>query len=158
MENNGAGFDTSGLFRKLGNDYYRYTDLAAYLGGLDSVQRVEFIFLKDNLPVGSTWTTASYVNSIQGTPVTLRIRFIVSAFNTTMPITTTATGTINYTNTIAIEEHYDADLGTGFFALDNQIGYFKDYYSKGIGWIKDEYIDSSGALSKVFAARRWVVY
>lgn len=157
MGNGGTGFDTSGFYRKSGNDYYHYADLADYLG-LDNTQRVEFIFLKDNQAAGFSWTTANYTNTISaGTPITIRIKFTIVNANATTSITS-STGTISYPNTIIVEEHYEADLGTGFISLDSIIGYFRDYYSKNIGWIKDEYIDETGANAGTMEVRRWIVY
>jgi hypothetical protein len=157
MSNDGTGFDTSGYYRKSGNDYYHYVDLAGYLG-VDSTQRVEFIFLKDNQATGFSWTTAAYTNSAGGTPLTFRIKFTIINPNATVSITSLATGTISYSNTIIVEEHYEADLGAGFVSLDNIVGYYRDYYSKNIGWIKDEYIDQNGNPGGTMELRRYVVY
>ncbi len=160
MGNDGSGLDTSGYYRKVGNDYYHYVDLAAYLG-VDNVQRVEFVFIKDNQPVGTTWTSASFSNTVQGTPVIVRIRFKITQKD--VPITMTSSlGTITYPNTIVIEEHYEADPGTGtFISLDNQIGYFVDYYSRNIGWIKDEYVDPTTLVvdpTQTMQVRRFIVF
>jgi hypothetical protein len=79
-----------------------------------------------------------------------------------VPITITSSlGTITYPNTIVIEEHYEADPGTGtFINLDNQIGFFTDYYSRNIGWIKDEYTDETGTTdpTNTMGVRRFIVF
>jgi hypothetical protein len=157
MGTDGTATDTIGYFRRNAADYFRYTDLADYLG-VDNIQRVDFSFLKDNQAAGFSWTTTNYVNTVLGNPITFRIKFTIVNANTTVPITTALTGTINYANTIVVEEHYEADLGAGFISLDDQIGYYRDYYSKNIGWIKDEYIDSSGTIASTMNLRRFIVY
>jgi hypothetical protein len=156
MSNDGTGFDTSFYVRRAGNDYYHYVDLAGYLG-LDNTQRVEFIFIKDNQPSGTTWTTPAFSNSANGTPLMVRIKFILTQKDVPVAITS-STGTITYQNTIVIEEHYEADLGTGFISLDDILGYFVDYYARNVGWIKDEYIDDTGAPGGQLELRRFVVY
>jgi hypothetical protein len=159
MANDGSGFDTLGYFRRLGNDYYHYTDLAAYIG-LDNVQRVEFIFIKDNQPAGTGWTTPAFP-VITGDSDARRIRFKITQKD--VPITlTTSTGNITYQNTIVIEEHYEVDPGmTGtYISLDDQIGFFTDYYSRNIGWIKDAYTDEMGVTdpANMMEARRYIVF
>jgi hypothetical protein len=156
LSNDGTGFDTSFYARKVGNDYYHYVDLAAYIG-LDNTQRVEFVFIKDNLPAGSTWTTPAYANAAGGTPLNIRIKFTITQKDVPVSITS-STGTINYQNVIVIEEHYEADIGTGWQSLDALIGFFRDYYARNVGWIKDEYIDDTGTLSGQLELRRYVVY
>jgi hypothetical protein len=155
MANTGTGFDTSGYWRKAGNDYYHYVNLETYLG-VDNTQRVEFIFLKDNIGTG-TWTSPTYVNAVQGTPLPIRIKFIITNANATTAITS-STGTLSFPNTIIVEEHYEADLGAGFQSLDDIIGFYRDYFSKNVGLIKEEYIDDTGTLSGSMEVRRYVVY
>ncbi|HET6994749.1 MAG TPA: hypothetical protein VFI06_07195 [Chitinophagaceae bacterium] len=156
MANSGTGFDTSGYWRKAGNDYYHYVNLETYLG-VDNTQRVEFIFLKDNVATGGTWTSATFTNAVQGTPLPIRIKFILTNANANVAITS-STGTLNFPNTIIVEEHYEADLGAGFQSLDDIIGFYRDYFSKNVGLIKEEYIDDTGALGGSMEVRRYVVY
>jgi hypothetical protein len=158
MGNGGGGFDTAGFYRRSGNDYYHYVELSSYFqGALDIVQRVEFIFIKDNLATGGTWTTPAFANTTGGTPASVRIKFTIDNILPTFTIAS-STGSITYPNTIVIKEEYEANFGTGWFSLTDQIGSYKDYYSKNIGWIKDEYYDVTGALSSKMEARRYIVY
>jgi hypothetical protein len=57
-----------------------------------------------------------------------------------------------------VEEHYEADLGAGFQSLDDIIGFYRDYFSKNVGLIKEEYIDDTGNLAGSMEVRRYVVY
>ena len=156
MQNNGTVVDTSGYYRKSGSNYYTYTDLSYYLG-LDSSQWVEFIFLKDNQPASTIWYTSGYSGTIGGNPITVRIKYTVLQKDVPVSITTSA-GTIIYPNTIIMQEQYEAYNGTSWISLDNYTGYYKDYYSRNIGWILDEYYDTSGTLAGDMALRRSVVY
>jgi len=55
-------------YRKPGGDYYEYIDFSKYLGFDQSVES-EFIFLKDNVPVSTTWVTPNINGTIGGTAV-----------------------------------------------------------------------------------------
>ena len=156
MSNDGTGFDTSFYARRAGNDYYHYVDLATYIG-LDNTQRVEFIFIKDNQPAGNSWTTAAWTNSAQGIPLQFRIVFTITQKDVPVSVTSSL-GTITYQNTIVIEEHYEVNVGAGWQSLDTNLGYFRDYYSRNVGWIKDEFIDDTGTLSGKLELRRYIVY
>lgn len=56
--------DTS-YYRKLGNDYYTYTDLANSFAFTNPTP-VEYIFLKDNVVQGATWQSANFSGTIPG--------------------------------------------------------------------------------------------
>lgn len=136
-----AGFSDIGRYRKAGNDYYRYTDLSDYLF-LDDPQNVEFIFIKDNQAAGFIWRTPDYTGAIQGTALKIRIKFTI--LQKDVPISVTSSlGTINYPNTIVVEEKYEVDLGTGWQDATTVFGYYKDYYARDKGWILDEYFDGT---------------
>jgi hypothetical protein len=148
--------DTFGYYRKSGNDYYHWVNLADYLY-FDADQWVEFIFIKDNQTQNFSWTTAGYTGSIFGTPITVRIKFTILQQNTTVS-QTTSTGTVSYPNTIVIEEKYEYLVGTTWTDATSIFGYYKDSYSRNIGWIKDEAFDQSGAPYSQFELRRSQVF
>ncbi len=64
----GATVD-SFYFRKPGGDYYQYIDFSRFFG-FDQYVGSEFIFLKDNVGVGQTWSTPNISGTIAGNPVT----------------------------------------------------------------------------------------
>jgi hypothetical protein len=150
------GYDTSGYYRKSGNDYFRYTNLADYLG-FDNNYYAEFNFLKDNSPAGTAWTTTGFSGTIGATAITIRIKFTILQKDITHPLTTSL-GTINYPNTIVVEEKYEAFLGGVWQDATSVFGSYKDYYSRNVGWILSQSLLPTGALDSEFEMRRYAVY
>lgn len=140
-----TGFADAGNYRRdaAAGNYYRYTNLADYLF-LDADQFAEFIFLKDNQPAGTVWRSAEYTGAIGGTPLKIRIKFTFLQKDVTVSIAS-STGNKDYPNTIVIEEKYEVDLGLGAGWQDATpaLGYYKDYYARNVGWIKDEYFEDN---------------
>src|SRR4030095_4076023 len=85
------GFDTSGYYRRSGNDYMQWLDMGAYVG-LDNPLWMEYTFLKDNLAVGGTWSsppfTGPYTDQTSGSTfdVTLRWDFSITQQNATVTV------------------------------------------------------------------------
>jgi hypothetical protein len=148
--------DTLGYYRKAANDYYHWVNLADYLS-FDADQWVEFIFLKDNQAANFSWTTTGYSGTIFSTPITVRIVFTIVAQNTTVSLTT-STGTASYPNTIEVREKYEYLVGSTWTDATSIFGYYEDYYSKNIGWIKEQSYDQSSAPYSQFELRRYQVY
>lgn len=149
------GFDTSGYYRKAGGDYYQYIDLQNI--GLDNEQWMEFIFLKDNVAAGTSYTSAQFTNAIGGTPITLRFKYTVAQKDVPVSITST-TGTVNYTNVIVMEQRIEQFTAGIWVDMTPAIGYVKDYYARNIGWIFEEVFDGSGALDFKVETRRTQVF
>jgi hypothetical protein len=63
-------------YRKPGGDYYEYINYQKYIPFEQSVQG-EFIFLKDNVPAGTTWTTPSVNGTIAGSPVSGYVKMTI---------------------------------------------------------------------------------
>lgn len=149
-----AGFDTLGYFRKNAGIYSRFTNLADYLS-FDNDNFVEFTFMRDDQPAGFTWTTPGYSGTITGTAVQIRIKFTI--LQKDVPVTVNGT---TYPNTIVVEEKYEANLGGVWTPLDTVFGYFKDYYSRNVGWILDEFFDGTTGTTptNVQELRRHQVY
>ncbi|MET0394709.1 MAG: hypothetical protein ABW019_16305 [Chitinophagaceae bacterium] len=146
-----AGFDTSGYYRKAGGVYSRFTNLAGYLS-FDDDQWVEFTFLKDDQAAGHTWTTAAWSGTIGGTPVSVRIKFTVVQKDVTVTV-----GSTSYSNTIVIEERYEANLGFGWVDATPVFGYYKDYYARNIGWLYDEIFDENDDSMGRMDIRRYAI-
>ncbi|MDQ2752784.1 MAG: hypothetical protein M3R72_07155, partial [Bacteroidota bacterium] len=68
----------SAYYRKPGGDYYQY---AVYSNTLPFDQTVagEFIFLKDNVPSGTTWTSPNITGTVSGVAVTANIKMTLLA-------------------------------------------------------------------------------
>lgn len=149
-----TGFDTLGYFRKNAGVYSRYTNLADYLSFNDDYF-VDFTFMRDDQPAGFTWTTPGYSGVIGTTAVSIRIKFTI--LQKDVPVTVNGT---TYPNTIVVEEKYEANLGGVWTSLDTVFGYYKDYYSRNVGWILDEFFDGTTGTTptNVQELRRFHVY
>lgn len=90
-------FDTLGYFRKVGNNYYNYTDLSK-TANFDQSQYVEYIFLKDNMPAGSTWQSATVTGTIGGIPVSIYMKFTILAKSVPVSI-----GSFNFPDVIKVK-------------------------------------------------------
>lgn len=63
----------SAYFRKPGGDYYEYMNYSAFFG-FDQPVTGEYIFLKDNVPMGTTWNSPDIMGTISGVPITVYIK------------------------------------------------------------------------------------
>jgi hypothetical protein len=151
----GISFDTAGYYRKSGNDYYRYTNLAFYIG-FDNDYFAEFVFLKDNQPAGFTWTSPSFTGLIGAVSKTIRMKYKVLQKDITKTITTSK-GVVNYPNTIVIEEKYEELVGGNWTPLP-AFGTYIDYFARGVGRINNETFDGTGALFEKNELRRYQVF
>jgi len=157
------GYDTAGYYRRNGGDYYRYTNLADYIG-FDNDYYQEFIFLKDNLAAGQTWTSPSFAGTITingtPTPMTIHMKYKILQQNTNISVPTSA-GNKNYSNVIVVEERYEKLVGGNWIDLTsdpNFGGYYVDYYARNIGWVLSEARDQTGAIGSKLALRRSAIY
>jgi hypothetical protein len=100
---------------------------------------VEFIFLKDDQPIGFSWTTAAYSGTIGGIAVKVRIKFTIVQKDVNSNFTTSL-GPVTYPNTIVLQETYEIDPGSGTFVDGTPVyGLYRDYYARNIGWVLDEH-------------------
>lgn len=148
-------FDSAGYYRKSGGDYYRYTNLADYIG-FDNDWFAEFVFLKDNVPPGTSWTSPSFTALDGGVSKTYRIKNTILQKDITKSVTTSL-GVINYSNTISVEEKYE-ELVAGTWQPLTSWGKYIDYYSRGIGWVLEESFDGTGAIDFKLEMRRNLVF
>jgi hypothetical protein len=149
MENDGTGFDSSGYFRKSGGDYYQYADIG-FIFGLDNEVWGEYIFIKDNVAAGTTWTSGTFsgVYTDPTTSVTYPIIVRVKETIQQKDVPVTINGTA-YPNTIVIKEEYeytfDTTGATGWTGSDVYSIY---NFSRNIGLIKWEAFDTTGSIVK----------
>ncbi|MBI1344297.1 MAG: hypothetical protein GC171_15340 [Terrimonas sp.] len=154
-----AGYDTSGYYRKSGNDYFQWIDMGDFWG-LDDPLWAEYIFLKDNQPAGFTWNTTGYTGNFTDNmgntfPVTVRMKYTILQKDVSHSVTT-STGTVNYPNTIEVEEAYEQFNGTTW--VDLGAGTARYYYSRNIGMVDLQYLDAGGAVTDKFEMRRYQVF
>lgn len=161
MQNDGtappAG-DSSGYYRRNGGDYFEYFNLGDV--GLDNNQWVEYTFLKDNVPVGNSWTSTGWTNSIGGQPITFRFKDSIQSKDISVP-QTTSTGNVTYQNVIVVVERIQVQVGPTWQDATSVFGYFKYYYARGIGLIKLEVFDPPGTSttpSFVQRLRRYQIF
>lgn len=141
FETDGSTTDTSGIFRKNGNEYHTLVDLGDYL--FDNSVSADFSFLKDNVPAGTTWTSDAFAGTIGGLPVSLRSKLTIAKKDESI----TVNGT-EYPNTIAVKNSYEANLGTGGWVdYSSFAGYTITYFSRNIGLIRTETYNESGVLT-----------
>lgn len=133
-----AGFGDFGNYRKSGSNYYTYADLGAYFQMDDSVN-IEYIFLKDNVASGATWQSPIVNGTIGSIPVSVRIVFTIDQKD--VAVTVNGTG---YNNVIIVIERYELFDGANWVDVTDQIGYFKSYYARDIGLIKQDYYQQNG--------------
>ncbi len=130
------GFDDIGFYRKSGNDYFTYFDIGFFFG-FDDPQPVEYIFLKDNLAAGAGWQTASYTGNVTDSTgtftFTLRLSFTIAQKD----VDVTVDG-VTYPNTIVVNEKYELLNGSDWLDATPVLGYYKSYYARGVGLIKQE--------------------
>jgi len=145
MENAGTGVDSSGYFRKSGGDYYQYVDLG-YVFGLDGPVWGEYIFLKDNVAQGTTWTSNTfsgmYTDSTthQTYPVLIRVKETIQKKD--VPVTVRGQ---TYQNTIEVKEEYQYSFDNGTNWTTSDVYSVYDF-SRGIGLIKWEAFDTTGSV------------
>ena len=97
-----VGYDDTLYYRKgTANDYWQYYPATTNIFGFDTPKPVEYIFLKDNVPVNTTWTGNVVTGTISGNAVSARIdgKILEIAANVTV-------GGIQYSNVIKVRTSY----------------------------------------------------
>jgi hypothetical protein len=145
MQNDGTGVDSSGYFRKSGGDYYQYIDLG-YVFGLDGPVWGEYIFLKDNVASGTTWTSNNFAGTYtdstthQTYPVLIKVKETIQQKDVSVVVRG-----VTYPNTIEVKEEYDYSFDNGANWTTSDVYSVYDF-SRGIGLIKWQAFDASGSV------------
>lgn len=146
------GFDSAGYIRKSGGNYYEYLDIGEYYD-FDQPLWVEYIFLKDDQAVNHTWTSAAFTGTATGTPITLREKMKILQKDVSVVVNNTT-----YQNVIVVEQRTEWNSPAGWQDVSSIVGYVKAYYAKGIGLIKYEFFDETGALDTKVEVSRHVIF
>jgi len=155
----GQGFDTLGYYRRSapnGPNYYEWGDMS--YGGLDNPVWGEFIFLKDDQPVNTKWTSATFSGPATH-PVTGVISNLTARWEFTI-VQQNATVTVNgtpYANTIQVKQEAQVQNG----AIWIPAYHYQNYFAKDKGLIKqDAYDMSTGAPVPIWIddVKRLVIY
>jgi hypothetical protein len=147
MENDGSGVDSSGYFRKSGGDYYQYADIG-YIFNLDGPAWGEYIFLKDNVASGTSWTSGNfagmYTDSTMSPPQTYPVLIRIKETIQQKDVSVVVRG-VTYPNTIEVKEEYEYSFNNGTSWTTSDVYSIYDY-SRGIGLIKWETFDATGSV------------
>lgn len=135
-------YGDSSLHVRSGNDYYEagYFDFYPLIDPIiDSIGPVEFIFLKDNVPVANSWETAEGVAKENGNLGVAKARFTIMQKD----ISYTAQGNL-FTNVIAVKREvmFKKNGDPSFTTLAEATS----YYAKGVGLIDIAFVNP-GAFS-----------
>lgn len=135
-------------YRKGGGLYYEYSnlnDISIY----DTVyDNVDYIFLKDNVPVSTTWESPEVNAALNSVPGKAKIRFTIEGKDIQ---TTISTSTID--SVIQVKREYMfAPSATGTYQTLATANF---YYAKNIGFIKAEVSDP---FSFGIYVTRWEIY
>jgi hypothetical protein len=138
-----GGFDDFGNYSKSAGDYHTYADMGAYFG-LDGPANIDYIFLKDNVPAGTAWQSGPINGTITDStgavfPVSLRVAFTIDQKD----VSITVNGT-TYNNVIVVTEKYEIFDGNAWVSVTELLGYYKSYYARDIGLIKQDSYDADG--------------
>jgi len=144
-----GGFDSSGYFRRNGGDYYQYLDVGFVFDLNESIWG-EYIFLKDNVAVNTSWTSGVFSGSYtyadsSGThtvPIKVRVKETIQQKDVSVTV-----NSIAYPFTIVVKEEYEYsfDAGTTWNLSDV---YAINNYTRGVGLIKWQAFDSMGSIVK----------
>ncbi len=95
-----TGAPDSSYYRKPGGDYYEYVDYSRYVP-FDQPVDGEFIFLKDNVAMGTTWQSPNVSGSIAGVPFSGSIK--MTLLEKAVPVTI---GTFNFPDVIKVKYEF----------------------------------------------------
>ena len=150
--------DTFGYYRRVGADYFEWIDMGSFVG-LDDSYWMEWTFLKDNLAVGGSWTSAQFTGDytdMGGTTssLTLRWEFSITGQNVTTTVTPASGTPTSYPNTIRVKSELKQLVGTSWVLA----AYFDSYYARDKGLIKQDLFDNTNTLQYEQNVKRLVVY
>jgi len=94
-----GAFDSS-YYRKPGGDYYQYLDYSNIIP-FDQSTTGEFIFLKDNVASGTSWTSPNISGTVGGIAITAYIKMTILAKSVPVSI-----ATFNFPDVIKVKYEY----------------------------------------------------
>ena len=129
-----SGVPDSSYYRKPGGDYYEYVDYSNYVP-FDQPVDGEFIFLKDNVPMGTTWQSPNVSGSISGLPFSGYIK--MTLLEQAVPVTI---GTFNFPDVIKVKYEFFITGSSVVIETDER------WFAKNVGEIHFDYNDGVNAV------------
>ena len=120
-----GAFD-SAYYRKPGGDYYQYVDFSN-ITLFDQTTAGEYIFLKDNVASGTTWTSPNISGTITGVSVTAFIKMTIIAKAVPVSI-----ATFNFPDVIEVKYEYFITGNPTALETDER------WFAKNVGEIHDD--------------------
>ncbi len=129
-----TGVPDSSYYRKPGGDYYEYINYSNYVP-FDQPVDGEFIFLKDNVPMGTTWQSPNVSGSVLGVPFAGYVK--MTLLEKAVPATI---GTFNFPDVIKVK--YE------FFIVGSPVPVETDqrWFAKNVGEVHFDYDDGTNAF------------
>ena len=131
------GFDTLGYYRRSGPNYYEWGDMS--YGGLDNPVRGEFIFLKDDQPANTKWTSTTFsgpaTDPNTGVTSNFTLRWEMTIVQKDVNLTV---GSTNYTNVIQVKQELQLQTGPTIWT---PLIYYQNYFARDKGLVKQERVD-----------------
>lgn len=141
-----TGVDTN-YFRKGNGLYYTYDNFSSF--SYDTVyNKADYVFLKDNVPAGSTWESPELQASHSSTDGKAKIRFTIVGKDIQ-----TMVGSTTFDSVIEVKQEYMfAPASTGVYETLSSENF---YYAKNIGFIKAEFTQP---VPGTLYISRWEIY
>ena len=138
-----AAYDSS-YYRKPGDgNYYQYAIYSKKLP-FDQAVAGEYIFLKDNFPVGTTWLSPNITGTISGVAITANIKMTILDKG---PITI---GTFNFPDVIKVKYEYFVTGNTTSLETDER------WFAKNVGEIYQSGSDNTSVF--IYNISGWQVH
>ncbi|MGI8580575.1 MAG: hypothetical protein ACR2KX_00130 [Chitinophagaceae bacterium] len=145
----GVGNPDSLYFRRSAGDYYEYFNTEEFFGFDEpgTPPYVEFIFLKDNVPQGTTWNSPNFVGSSAGISSTMFIKMTLFEKATT-PVTS---GNVTSSDVLKVKYEYllTTAPATPFYVEER-------WFAKNIGLIYDSFND--GTKTNIYNIGRFRIF
>ncbi len=128
-----SGIPDSSYYRKPGGDYYQYVDYSNFVP-FDQPVIGEFVFLKDNVPMGTTWQSPTVAGNIAGLPFSGYIQ--MTLLEKAVPVTI---ATFNFPDVIKVK--YE------FFITGSPVPIETDqrWFARNVGEVHFDYDDGVNA-------------
>lgn len=122
-----SGVSDTTTYRKTGGEYFQAFDIQKYFE-VDAPVTVEYTFLKDNVPVGTTYQSSQYSAQYSGVPITGYIETTILDKAATADV-----GGVTYNDVIKVKNEYFITLVAGLPPV-SQLSEER-WFAKGIGLI-----------------------